>query len=147
MYDPSGYIGTTGIFRIQPNGEDERGLRIMELNGTETVNELKSSPTNFITPLYNINNNNLRTVSEKALNTRGVNPGDYITIPEHLRRKSAYRTKTIGANYVAEETDIESKPIQIFAESEKEVISDPEFQPVKIESIERKNIDSVEIAE
>lgn len=147
LYDPSGYIGTTGIFRIQPNGEDERGLRIMELNGTETVGELKSSPTNFITPLYNVNNNNLRTVSEKALNTRGVNPGDYITIPEHLRKKSAYRTKTIGANYVAEETDIKSKPIQIFAESEKEVISDPEFQPVKIESIERKNIDSIEIAE
>ena len=119
----------------------------MEFNGTETVNELKSSPTNFITPLYNVNNKYLRSVPEKELNTHGVNPGDYITIPEYLRKKSAYRTKTIGANYVAEETDIESKPIQIFAESEKEVISDPEFQPVKIESVERKNIDSVEIAE
>lgn len=148
LYDPSGYVGTTGIFRIQPNGTNERGLRIMELNGTETVNELKESPTNFITPLYNVNNSNLRNIPERPLSTRGINPGDYIKIPEHLRKKAEYKTKTIGANYIEPEGEAnDSAPIQIFAETEKEIVNDPEFQPVKLESVSRKNIDSVEVSE
>ncbi len=151
LFDPSGYIGTTGIFRIQPNGESERGLRIMELNGSGEATTIKQSPTNFITLLYNVNTSNLKPVGERELQTRGVNPGDYITIPENLRRKSAYRTKTIGANYQINDETVDENaiaaPVQVFESSEKETISDPEYKPVKLESVSRKYIDSVEIEE
>ena len=150
LFDPSGYIGTTGIFRLQPSGESERGLRIMELNGSENITVVKNAPTNFIVPLYNINTKNLRTVSERELSTRGVNPGDYITIPESLRRKSEYKTKTIGANYTGPDEDnseMLTAPVQVYANQESETISNPEFEPVKIENVSRKYIDSVEIEE
>ena len=148
LFDPSGYAGTTGIFRIQPSGQSERALRIMELNGDGTVKESKSAPTNFITQIYSINTSDLRDVPERELVTRGVNPGDYIKIPENLRYKSAYRTKTIGANYVSDEPEVlEPAPIQIYASDEKETVSNDEFKPVKIESVSRKYIDSVEILE
>lgn len=148
LFDPSGYIGSTGIFRIQPNGQSERALRIMELNGTGEVATFKNAPTNFITQIYSINTSDLRDIPGKELTTRGINPGDYITIPENLRRKSAYRTKTIGANYVSDDNEsIEAAPVQIYASEEKEVVENPEFQPVKIENVSRKYIDSVEISE
>ena len=38
-------------------------------------------------------------------------------------------------------------PVQVFESSEKETISDPEYKPVKLESVSRKYIDSVEIEE
>ena len=151
LFDPSGYIGATGIFRIQPNGESERGLRIMELNGSGTTNTIKNAPDNFLVPLYNVNTNNLKIVNERELTTRGINPGDYITIPEYLRRKSAYKTKTIGANYVVPEDSSDSQmstaPIQIYESNESETVSNPEYEPVKLENVSRQNIDSVEISE
>nr|MBQ0090984.1 penicillin-binding protein activator [Candidatus Enterousia merdequi] len=148
MFNPNGYIGTSGIFRIQPNGESERALRILELNGSETPITIKESASNFITVLYNVNMNDLDYIKEQELQTRGVNPGDYITIPENLRRKSAYKTKTIGANYKEEtnERTLET-PVQIYESGEQEIVSDPEYEPVKIENVSRKYIDSVEIEE
>ena len=149
LYDPSGYMGTTGIFRLQPSGESERALRIMELNGSGTVNILSDAPTNFLVPLYNIRTTNLRPVAERELSSRGINPGDYIDIPDDLRRKSAYKTKTIGANYTdskdSEETN--NAPIQIFESHDNEVISNPEFESVKQESVSRQYIDTIEIEE
>ena len=149
LFDPSGYTGTSGIFRLQPSGESERALRIMELNGSGVPGTLVAAPTNFITPLYSINTTNLRQVPEKELSTRGINPGDYITIPDDLRRKSAYRTKTIGANYVVDSTDDTpvSAPVQIYESDINETVSNPEFESAKVETVSRKYIDSVEIEE
>lgn len=149
LYDPSGYIGTTGAFRVQPSGESERALRIMELNGSGNVNVSVAAPSNFITPLYNIRTTNLRNVSERELSTRGVNPGDYIDIPDDLRKKSAYKTKTIGANYTYDslETEQSFAPVQIYESEEKETISNPEYETAKPESISRSYIDVIEVEE
>jgi outer membrane PBP1 activator LpoA protein len=148
LFDPSGYVGTTGMFRVQPSGESERALRIMELNGSGEPAVSKEAPTNFLTPLYSINASDLKEVPEKELKTRGINPGDYITIPESLRRKSQYRTKTIGANYISDETEeVNDAPIQIYASDEKETVSNEEYKPVKMEKVSRKYIDSVEVTE
>ena len=149
LYDPSGYIGTTGVFRIQPSGESERTLRVMELNGSGVANVSVAAPSNFLNPLYNIKTSSNRIIQEKELVTRGVNPGDYITIPDALRRKSQYRTKTIGTNYVANSEGSEQSfgPIQIYESSENETVSNPEFESVKTETVSRKYIDSVEIEE
>ena len=149
LFDPSGYTGTTGIFRLQPSGESERALRIMELNGTGTVETLVDAPKNFLNPLYSVNTASLRQVPEKELSTRGINPGDYINIPDNLRGKSAYKTKTIGANYTDDSTDSEPTyaPVQIYESTETETVSNPEYQSAKVESVSRKYIDSVEIEE
>ena len=148
LFDPSGYIGTTGVFRLQPSGESERALRIMELNGSGEASLFKQEATNFLVPLYSINVSDLNTVPEKELKTRGINPGDYITIPENLRYKSQYRTKTIGANYTAETEDIATDaPIQIYAGETTETVSNKDFESVKAEKVSRKYIDSIEVLE
>lgn len=149
LFDPNGYIGAAGIFRLQPSGESERALRIMTLNGSGEAQELKPAQTNFLKPLYNIHTTNLSSVPEKPIYTRGINPGDYITIPENLRKKSAYKTEVFGANYVIENTEntINTEPIQIYTDSESETISNPDYQPVKLENVSREYIDSVEISE
>ena len=148
LFDPSGYIGTTGVFRIEPSGESERALRIMKLNGSGEASVLSEAPTNFLVPLYSINTSNLKDVPEQELTTRGVNPGDFITIPEEFSNKSEYKTKTIGANYVTEENEeTNDTPIQIYENEEKEIVANEEFEPVKLEKVTRKYIDSVEVEE
>ncbi len=150
LYDPSGYIGTTGAFRLQPSGESERALRIMELNGSGTPVTVEEAPANFLTPLYNIRTTKLRNVEEHDLYTRGVNPGDYIDIPNELRRKPEYRTKTIGANYNPDydETLQEYAPVQIYeAPTSSETVSDPEFENARPESVSREYIEVVEVEE
>lgn len=150
FFDPSGYNGTTGVFRIQPTGESERALRVMELNGSGIASMIKPTPTNFLVPLYNVKTTNLRSVPEKELVTRGINPGDYINIPEELRKKSAYKTKTFGAHYIDNENENSEQryaPIQIYESDTSETVSNPEYEPVELEKISREYIDSVEINE
>lgn len=149
LYDPNGYLGTAGAFRLQPSGESERALRIMELNGSGTPVTFADAPTNFLTPLYNIRTTNLRNVSERELATPGINPGDYISIPDDLRRKSEYKTKTIGANAVSDYQAIQQTyaPVQIYESEKTETISNPEFETAKPESVSRSYIDVVEIEE
>ena len=149
LLDPSGYIGSNGIFRIQPSGESEHALRIMLLNGSGTPVVFKEAQSNFLKPLYNVHITDLSPVPEQQISTRGINPGDYINIPEHLRKKSEYRTKPLGANYVPEaQKEIQNaEPIQIYAPDDTETISNPEFEPVKLENVSRQYIDSIEIEE
>ncbi len=150
LFDPNGYVGSAGIFRLQPSGESERALRIMTLNSSGTANELKPAQTNFLKPLYNIHSINLSSVAEKPISTRGINPGDYITIPENLRKKAAYKTKPFGANYINTETTentSNTEAVQIYADEETETISNPDYQPIKLENVSREYIDSVEITE
>lgn len=150
LYDPSGYMGTTGAFRLQPSGESERALRIMESNGTGSVVTIADAPTNFLTPLYNVRVTKMREVAEHDLYTRGVNPGDYIDIPYELRRKSEYRTNTIGATYSGEEEKPQKKPyphVQIMDSEQQETVSNPEFENAKPETVSRSYIDVVEVEE
>jgi len=150
FFDPSGYIGTTGIFRIQPDGTPERALRIVELDGTPTPKTIKDAPNNFLTPLYNIHRNNLSTVPARRISAYGIDPGDYINIPEDLRSKPKYRTKVIGPGYVKPRSAKPNKnnPTTVYiSDQDREIVSNPEYKPVKLESISRKYIDSVEIEE
>lgn len=149
LLDPSGYIGSNGIFRLQPSGESEHALRIMVLNGTGTPVVVREASANFLKPLYNIHEPDLTPVPEQPITTMGINPSDYINIPENLRKKNAYKTKPLGANYVSETKEITEspEPIQIYAPENEEKITNPDFEPVKLENISRENIDSIEITE
>ena len=148
LFDPSGYVGTTGVFRVQPTGESERALRVLELNGSETPILIGETPKNFLKPIYNVKTTNLDMVPEKEFVTPGINPRDYINIPEHLQNKSAYKAKTIGANYDDTEYPTQTyAPIQIYESDDHEIISNPEYEPIELEKISREYIDTVEINE
>lgn len=150
FFDPSGYIGTIGIFRIQPDGTPERALQLVELDGTATPKTIKEAQANFLTPLYNIHKNNLNSVPARRISSYGINPGDYINIPEELRNNPKYKTKIIGPGYTkpksAKDTKNNKNTVYI-SDQDRETITNPEYQPVKLESVSRKYIDSVEIEE
>ena len=77
----------------------------------------------------------------------GINPSDYINIPDRLRRK--YKSKKYGANTVIQFEQIE--PINtasvVIQPQEDFSITAENYEPVNLEKVNRKNIDSIEITE
>ena len=147
IFDPNGYIGNNGIFRIQPNGISERALQIMGLNGSGTPVVLKQAAQNFITPLYNVNMDKINDVEEKEISSYTINPVDYIIIPEEFSAKPEYMGQKIKSNSSAQNQTVKEESIQIYGQSEEETIKDPDFKSAKPENISRKYIDNVEIEE
>jgi hypothetical protein len=143
LLSPSGYIGTDGIFRINPNGTNDRALRIMQLNGSGTPSEIRPAQTNFITPIYSINPNKISATDAMSLNTDGIDPDDYIRLPERFRDK--YRSKTIGANIKTKTTPIQENIVTV--ESDNTVIKPAEFESAKQESVKRTYIDEYVVEE
>ena len=145
LLDPSGYMGTDGLFRIQPTGASERALRIVELDGTGTPREIKHAPTNFMSPLYNIEQRHITPAPAMELQTPGIDPDDYIRLPERLA--SSYRSKTIGTNTTVSPTVQKSQIVAILPEDDGDIIQPQNFTPVKLESVSRSYIDEYEVYE
>ena len=143
LLSPSGYIGTDGLFKIKQNGNNERALRIMKLNGTGTPTEIRRSATNFLTPMYSIEQQDITPADAMDMETDGLNPNDYIRLPERLRNK--YHSKTIGAN-VKKQHKIQPENI-VTIESDETTISTPEYQSAKPDSVKRTYIEEYEIEE
>ncbi|MBQ8255390.1 MAG: penicillin-binding protein activator [Alphaproteobacteria bacterium] len=145
LLNPSGYIGTDGLFRLMPNGTSERGLNIVELNGSGTPRIIKSAPTSFITPLYRITEHYVSPADAMELQTPGIDPDDYINLPERLRDK--YRSKTIGTNITPTTTIEKSTLVAILPEDVGDPITSENYKPIKRESVSRSYIDEYEIEE
>ena len=144
LLDPSGYMGTDGLFRMKPNGTSERALGIAQLNGTATPKIIKDAPKTFMKPLYNIDQERITPADAMPLETTGIDPDDYITIPNRLYDK--YRSKTIGATTKSAPAPQKSKLIAIVADEDDTIKSD-DYTPIKLESISRSYIDEYEIEE
>ncbi|MCM1294500.1 MAG: penicillin-binding protein activator [Muribaculaceae bacterium] len=145
LLDPSGYMGMDGLFRLKPTGESERALRIVELDGTGTPRTVKNAPTNFMTPIYNIEQRHITPASAMSLETLGVNPMNYIQIPERLRSK--YKSKTYGANMTGRTTQPRQENIVIVPSDDGPAIETPDYKPVALETVNRTYIDEIEIEE
>ena len=146
LLDPSGYIGVSGLVRLRPNGDSQRALRILELDASGTPRIVRAAPQNFITPIYNIEQRHIIPASEMELETDGINPMNYIRIPERLNRK--YKSKTFGANMTHTAAVIPPvENITVLPEDDSDPIENPDFQPSSLESVNRTYIDSVEIEE
>lgn len=145
LLDPSGYIGIDGLFRLKPAGASERALRIVELDGSGSMRTVKAPPADFFAPMYNIEQTSLAPAREMPLESPGINPLNYIQIPDRVRSK--YKAKTYGANATQPETVAQQNVMTILPEDDSEVITNPDFQPVSLESVGRTYIDSVEINE
>lgn len=146
LLDPSGYIGASGLVRLRPNGDSQRALRILELDASGTPRTVRAAPQNFMTPIYNIEQRHIIPASEMALETDGINPMNYIRIPERLNGK--YKSKTFGANMTHTAAVIPPvENITVLPEDDSDPIENPDFQPSSLESVNRTYIDSVEIEE
>ena len=146
LLDPSGYAGMDGIVRLKPNGDSERGLRVLQVNGSGTPVVVRDAPENFITPIYNIEQRQITPANEMSLQTHGINPNDFIKIPERYRSK--YKSKTYGINITETETQQPQNVVTVITSApEQEAVVDADYKPVKFESINKTFIDSVEINE
>ncbi|MDR0727072.1 MAG: penicillin-binding protein activator [Rickettsiales bacterium] len=146
LLDPSGYNGLDGLFRLKLTGESERALQIVEMNGSGTAGLARAAQRDFLTPVYNVSLRQISTAQEMELTGPGVNPMNYIRIPERLRGK--YKSKTYGANTrVNVPVPSAAEEVVILPEDDSDVITDPNFQPVPIGTVDRQLIDDVEIYE
>ncbi len=148
LLNPSGYTGTSGLFRLMADGNNERALQIMQLNASGAPRTVRYAASNFMTPIYSLEPHRIRAADSMDLETRGINPTDYIQIPE--RFKSEYKSKTYGKNITRNESDdvVKTDVITVLPKNDSKTISaTPDFKPVKTESIKRTYIDSVVIEE
>ena len=145
LLDPSGYVGTDGIIRLRPTGDSERALRIMVLNGHDGVRVEREAATDFMTPLYNIEQRHVKPIDEMELQTTGVNPTKYINIPERLRGK--YRSKTYGANMTDSSNEQIVDVVSVVPADERGAVVSEDFKPVKLSPVKQTLIDSIEIEE
>ena len=145
LLDPSGYNGVDGIVRIRPSGDSERALRIIELNGTDEPKVVSDAATDFMTPLYNIEQRHISPVEEMPLQTRGVNTMNYIRIPERFRDK--YRSKTYGANMTEESNAKTVDIVSVVPEDNRGAVVNENYKPVKLAPVKQTLIDSIEVEE
>ncbi len=145
LLDPSGYMGMDGLFRLKPTGESERALRIVELDGSGTPRTVRNAPTNFMTPIYNIEQRHITPARAMPLETPGINPTKYINIPERLRGQ--YKSKTFGANMTGSTSTPRQENIVIVPSDDTAAIETPNYTPVSLERVNRTYIDEVEITE
>lgn len=147
LLNPSGYVGANGLFRLRPNGTNERALQIVRINGDGTTTLIKTAPINFINQIYFNTSNYITPAESMPLASDGINPSDYINIPDRLRGK--YKSKKYGANTVIQFEQIE--PINtasvVIQPQEDFSITAENYEPVNLEKVNRKNIDSIEITE
>lgn len=140
LLNQSGFYGIDGLIHFNANGTNERGLRIMQLNGTKTPRVIKTSPNNFITPIYKTTEYTTSSAPERELESDEINPMDYIKIPDRFLykyRPSAYSTKKSTPQTISIITTVPTDTTSTIKESG--------FTPIKRESIKQTYIDSVEI--
>ena len=145
LLNPSGYMGTDGIVRLRPTGDSERALRIMTLDGSGAAHVVKEAATDFMTPLYNIEQRHIKPIDEISLQTSGVNPMNYINLPERIRGK--YKSKTYGANMVAESNAQLVDIVTVLPEDDRDPVVSEDYKPVKLAPVKQTYIDSIEVEE
>jgi hypothetical protein len=147
LMNQSGYVGANGLFRLRPSGSNERALRIVKLNGDGTTTVMSSGATSFATPIYNYHSTVVSPAERMPLKTDGINPMNFINIPERLRKK--YRSKTFGINKTPAPISQENLPQVTVLQNNNDdfSIKSETYEPVKLENVTRTYIDSVEITE
>ncbi|MBP5485131.1 MAG: penicillin-binding protein activator [Alphaproteobacteria bacterium] len=147
LTNPSGYMGINGLFRLHNDGTNERALRIMRLNGDGTASVARPEATSFTIPIYKTSGTYTSAIENIPLSSDGINPLDYIKIPD--RFKSKYRSKTYGVNHSEERNNNEIlfHTTTVLPINDTDSITSEDYQPVPLDNISRTYIDSVEVTE
>lgn len=144
LLSPGGYSGVNGVFRLRANGSNERALETVKLNGDGTATVIQNAATTFMTPIYKTNLNYIYPAEEMPISISGINPMDYIKIPERFRSK--YRAKNYGATRSENHTEFPSVTV-LPNDTNDFSITASDYQPVPLENVSRTYIDSVEVSE
>ncbi|MDR1207590.1 MAG: penicillin-binding protein activator [Rickettsiales bacterium] len=146
LLDPSGFKGLDGLVRLRPNGADERALQIMRLDGSGAPKVKAPAARNFINPLYNTTAADSRRPSEIEI-TNGINPMDYISLPKSLAGQYSAKTYRLSGASAAAPVSPQMSPIYILPEDDSDIsiMSDPNFQPYQMDTIEKTYMDSVTV--
>lgn len=142
LMNPSGYVGMDGLVRIISGGESQRGLRILEIDGNGGTRTVRSAPTNFMTPIYNLRSRDISPTAAIALQSSGISGASAIDIPSRFRTK--YRGGTARKSVT---TPTQQNVVTVINDDTGPAIENPNYIPAVRESIGRKYIDSVEIYE
>lgn len=146
LLNPSGYIGIDGLIRLKPSGDNERGLRIMELNGTGIPHEVRPAPTDFTTPLYHIEQRHIKPASAMEMSSAVIDPDDYISIPDRFVEQ--YNSDIIGADAEFTPRPVATIPvISVPPAVDTTTIKSKDWQPVTLDKVSRTYIDEYEIME
>jgi hypothetical protein len=143
--DPSGYNGLDGLVRLRPNGENERALSIMQLNGVSLPAVKKRAETNFIKPIYQTSDYDLGKPSRRKISSDGYDPMGHMRLPEGVASK--YRSKTYGASRDDAAPEEASAPVEVYPDEESVTVTDPSFQPANLDSVDKQLIDEVKMRE
>ena len=151
LLSPSGFKGLDGLFRLRPNGTNERALQTMLLNASGTPRMIVPAATSFKTPLYQTRPPSSRQPHEIELQ-QGFNALEFVQLPAEAKRQYRHRTTTyrlagaggtppLGTNDAAE-----SNMTTMLPEDDSDAfMSDPDFQPGQFDTIDRRIIEDVEI--
>lgn len=144
LTNPNGYIGANGLFRLRSNGQNERALQIIKFNGAGKTMVVRPEKNSFMTPLYIIGNTKPEPVAQTEIEIETINAMDYIDIPERFIKK--YRRKNYKEPMESDMDGLTSVTV-LPATSEDFAITAEDYKPVKLETVSRTYIDSVEITE
>ena len=148
LMNQSGYIGVNGLFRLRPGGANERAMQIVRLNGDGTTTVVKKPVSAFTVPIYKTATNYIAPAEPMTLLGSGVNPMNYINIPERLKGK--YKSKTYGANHtvVTANRDSAFSSVTVLPNNTNDFsITAEDYNPAPLENVSRTYIDSVEISD
>ena len=144
LTSPNGYVGINGLFRLRANGQNERALQIIKFNGAGKTMVVRPEKNSFMTPLYIIGNTKPEPVAQTEIEIETINAMDYIDIPERFIKK--YRRKNYKEPIESDMDGLTSVTV-LPATSEDFAITAEDYKPVKLETVSRTYIDSVEITE
>jgi len=137
LLDPSGYRGLDGLFRLRPNGENERALQIMQLNGVRLPALRQREPQDFTQPIFRTTRFDLNRPAVREIRSSGYNPIDFIELPDHIQ--GLYNARTFGATDNIEH----GEEVITLTEFDGEIVTDEEFSPAQPAPVNRRLIDEV----
>jgi hypothetical protein len=126
------------LVRLRPNGENERALQILQLNGVTTPRTIKPAPATFMTQIYQTSAPDMSRPTERKISNEGYNPMDFITLPDRL--DGIYRSQRIGnvRHVAAGDAPISGEHVEI--ETDDEIIINEEFSPAGGGTVTRTEI-------
>jgi ABC-type branched-subunit amino acid transport system substrate-binding protein len=140
ILNPSGYVGLDGLFRLRPDGRNERALQTMRLNADGTAEIISPAARDFVKPIYS--DYSIKNGKRNEIEVTGkVNVMDYINLPPYMRDK--YTDKSFAP---VKEEPVQEERTEILPEDDSEPIeTDPEFRPTNMDTIDRTMIEEVRL--
>lgn len=145
LLDPSGYNGLDGLVRLRPNGENERALQVMQLNGIRKPIVKKRAEQNFVQPIYKTSDFDTSRPRERDLTSVQYDVVKNLQLPEGLAEK--YSSEDFLENNIGGKTETMgygNEQAETVSEDDT-IIKDDTFKPAIASPVIKKSIDEVQM--